>query len=233
VSWWFGKEKTPDGTVIVRHNKVDRQIGFTDTPTAGFAQAREGAYEKLFGKALTVSHELVAHVPHIDVYVFRRTSKRPEGDQSVYALVTGGMSDLEMTVPRAAKSGPRRVELIFYCAEPREEYIAALRWVAHFPHDGKSWLGYGHTLPNGNPPEPFWGSSVLDTLLFVPPIVNKDRTLPEELKLGGEPIHLLWVVPLTTAECNLKLEKGFAAIMDLFQKNHHPHIFDPNRNSYV
>jgi hypothetical protein len=134
-------------------------------------------------------------------------------------------------LPRRAKDVPRRVELIFYCAEPRD--IATLRWVAHFPHDSKSWLGHGHTMPNGNPPAPFWGSTELDTLLFMPPIVMKDQTLPEELILGGEPVHFLWVVPLTTAECNLKLEKEFEAILDRFQQHRHPHVFDPNRKSCV
>jgi suppressor of fused protein SUFU len=73
----------------------------------------------------------------------------------------------------------------------------------------------------------------LDTLLFMPPIVMKDQTLPEELILGGEPVDFLWVVPLTTAECNLKLEKGLEAILDPFQQHRHPHVFDPNRKSYV
>jgi hypothetical protein len=63
--------------------------------------------------------------------------------------------------------------------------------------------------------------------------VTKDQTLPEKLQLGGAPVYFLWVVPLTTAECNLKLEKGFEAIMDLFQQNRHPHVFDPNRKSHV
>jgi Suppressor of fused protein (SUFU) len=88
------------------------------------------------------------------------------------------MSDLEMTIPRGVKDSPRRVELIFYREDPRDEYIETLRWVAHFPHASKSWLGYGHTMPNGNPPAPFWGSAELDTLLFMPPIVTKDQTSP-------------------------------------------------------
>ena len=137
----------------------------------------------------------------------------------MYSLVTGGMSDLEMTLPRRARGAPHRVELIFYCSEPRDEYSATLRWVAHFPHASKSWLGHGHTMPNGNPPAPFWESTELDTLLFMPPIVSKDQTLPSELKLGGEPVHFLWVVPLTSAECNLSLKHGFDAILNLFEKN--------------
>jgi hypothetical protein len=226
---WFNKKKAPDGSNIIRHEKVEMTFGIAKG-TAEFAQTREGVYERMFGKPLSVSHELLPLIPHIDLYTF----KRSQGDKEVYSLVTGGMSDLEMMLPRgAAKDVPRRVELIFYCSEPRDEYIATLRWVAHFPHDSKSWLGHGHTMPNGNPPEPFWGSTELDTLFFLPPLVLKDQTLPSELTLGGEPVHFLWVVPLTTAECNFKLKRGFEAMLNLFETNRHPHVFDPHRKSYV
>ena len=226
---WFGKKKTPGGSVVLRHNDPERQIGSMDDSAVGFTHIREAAYERLLGKALSVSHELLPQVPHVDVYTFQSSS----GDQTWYSLVTGGMSDLEMAMPRHAKGVPRRVELIFYCAEPRDEYIATLRWLAHFPHDSKSWLDYGHTMPNGTPPTPIWDSAELDTFLFMPPIVMEHQTLPSELELKGEPVHFLWVVPLTTPECNLKLEKGFDVIFDLFEQNRHPHVFDPDRKSYV
>ena len=137
-----------------------------------------------------------------------------------------------MNIPDGADV-PRRVELIFYCSEPLPEYVETLRWLAHFPHDQKTWIGSGHTVPNGNPPAPFWGSSVLDTILFLPPIVKVDGTLPDELILDRDPVHFLWVVPLTTPECSLKLAKGTDAILGLFGKNRHPHVFDPSRASYV
>lgn len=231
---WFGKKKTPDGTEIIRHDEVRTQIDVLGKNTSHFMKTRQAAYEKLFGEPLSVSHELLPLTPHIDVFTFKRTSKKDGVEQVVYSLVTGGMSDLEMTLPRRApKDVPRRVELIFYCSEPRAEYISTLRWIAHFPHNAESWLGRGHTMPNGNPPEPFWGSKELDTLLFMPPIVVKDQSLPFELQIEGQPVHFLWVVPLTTAECNYKLEKGFNAILDLFDRNRHPHVFDPTRKSYV
>ena len=226
---WFDKKRAPDGTNILLHKNIETKIGIT-AGTEGFKEAREAAYERIFGEPLSVSHEVLPLVPHIDVYTF----KRSQGEKEVYSLVTGGMSDLEMKLPpRADKDVPRRVELVFYCSEPRDEYISTLRFAAHFPHGSKSWLGHGHTMPNGNPPEPFWGSSNLDTLFFLPPIVKKDQTLPSELKLGGEPVHFLWLVPLTTAECNFKLTRGFDAMMGLFQQNRHPHVFDPHRKSYV
>jgi len=57
--------------------------------------------------------------------------------------------------------------------------------------------------------------------------------MSDELTLADEPVDFLWVVPLTTPECNLKLEKGSKAIFDLFNLHHHPFVFDPNRKSYV
>lgn len=230
---WFNKKKAPDGTRIIRHEAMERQIGFGGQEAAGFVQAREAVYERMYGKPESVSHELLPQIPHIDVYTVKRTLKQPSGDQVFYVLMTGGMSDLEMTVPRKARDVSRRVELIFYCAEPLEEYIATLRWVAHFPHDSKSWLGHGHTMPNGNPPAPFWGSDKLDTFIFLPPLITKDQQLSSELVLGGEPVDFLWVVPLTTAECDFKLKNGFDAVLDLFQQNQHPFVFDPKRRSYV
>jgi len=108
-----------------------------------------------------------------------------------------------------------------------------MRWLAHFPHNQKTWIGSGHTIPNGNPPEPMWGSKDLDTILLLETIVQSDAELPRKLDLAGDPVHFLWIVPLTTAECELKLEKGLGAILNLFDKNRHPHVFDPARASYV
>ncbi|HKE24764.1 MAG TPA: suppressor of fused domain protein [Bryobacteraceae bacterium] len=175
------------------------------------------------------ANDVFPGVPRSDVYTFARSS--PQGE--VFALATSGMSDLAMRVPPAAgKDTPRRVEPIFYCTEPTQEYLETLRWAARFPHDQKTWLGCGHTIPN-NPPAPFWGSEILGTLLFMPTIVNRERALPEQLMLDGDPDHFLWGVPLSAPECHLKLKRGFNAILDLFENNRHPHIFDPVPKSYV
>lgn len=233
----FGKKKrereiTPGGSLVHRYDSsawAASRVGLSDESTCEYAELRRQAYGRLFGTCRGVAHESLALVPHVDVDTYYR---RGSGDRQVCTLATSGMSDLPMGVP-AAQKAPRRVELIFYCAEPKPEYIETMRWLAHFPHDQKTWIGVGHTIPNGNPPMPFWGSSILDTILLLPPLVARDTTLPQELVLGGEPVHFLWVVPLSTAECNLKLAKGVDAVLDLFEQNRHPHLFDPARKSYV
>jgi hypothetical protein len=226
-------EQSPGGSTIHRYSNsqwAQPTVGVPDELSLEFAASRERVYGDLFGEAQGVFHEAIPLVPHIDVRTYLRSGQHGE----VFALVTSGMSDLPLSVPPAAREGaPRRVELIFYSAEPRKEYLETLRWVARFPHDQETWLSFGHTLPNGNPPAAFWGSEILDTLLFMPTIVKRDQNLPRDLVLAGDPVYFLWVVPLSTPECNLKLAKGFGAILDLFQKNQHPHVFDPTRRSYV
>jgi Suppressor of fused protein (SUFU) len=232
---WVNKKKaevTPGGSVVHRYPKKQWSSGRRGSPVesaAQFAEMRHEVYGRLFGEVRGVSEETRPLIPRVDVHMYARSG--PEG-RLVSTLVTSGMSDLEMNVPADANA-PRRVELIFYCHEARQEYIETLRWLAHFPHDQRTWIGVGHTTPNGDPPAPFWGSSILDTVLFLPPIVKRDTALPEELQLDGEPVHFLWVVPLTTAECNLKLDRGVNALLDLFDKNRHPHVFDAGRASYA
>lgn len=232
---WFGRNKRPDekspgGSIIYRHDQLSGpQIGFTDESTQAFSHARDEVYARFFGEAASVSHEVLPLIPHIDVYNY--VSRGKEG-VDVCILVTSGMSDLEMTLPNGVEA-PKRTELILYCREPRQEYIDTIRWLAHFPHDAKTSIGPYSTIPNGNPPAPFWGSPVLDTILLLPPIVARDQRLPDELVLDGEPVHFLWLVPITTPECNLKLKKGVDALLHLFEQNRHSHVFDPHRRSYV
>jgi len=232
----FGKKKkepetSAGGSVIHRYSNADwssTPVGFTGESAIRFGKARDDVYQRRFGVAKSVSHELIPLIPHIDVMEYSRSSE--EGP--VCTLVTSGMSDLAMKVP-AKTEAPRRVELILYCRESNPEFIDTMRWLAHFPHDQKTWIGAFHTIPNGNPPAPLWGSPILDTIFLLPPIVKKDTDLQDELILDGDGVHFLWIVPLTAAECNLKLAKGSDASLDLLQQNRHPYIFDPNRKSYV
>jgi Suppressor of fused protein (SUFU) len=231
----FGKksphEISAGGSAVHRYSDAEwatPQVGLPDEKIWHLRKMRDEVYQRRFGEAKSASHELIPLVPHIDVMEYSRS-----GDNgSVCTLVTSGMSDLAMNVP-AKTEAPRRVELILYCRELNQEYIDTMRWLAHFPHDQKTWIGAFHTIPNGNPPAPLWGSNILDTLFLLPPIVKKDKDLQDELILDGDGVHFLWVVPLTTSECNLKLAKGSDAILDMFQKNRHPHVFDPHRKNYV
>lgn len=234
---WSRKPKkqegfTKGGSRIIKHggSEFDKpQFGVPDKASVDFARQREVVYDTIFGKCAQVWHELPSMIPHVDVYQFDPGNSGRE----FYTFVTSGMSDQRMMLPNDVGSKAARAELIFYCGKPKRDYNELLRRLAHFPHDNKTWLAAGHTMPNGTPPQLMFGSKVLDTLLFIPTIVGPDKELPDRLRLDGDPVNLLWVVPITTAECELKLNDGIGGLLDLFTKFDHPFVFSGDRRSYA
>lgn len=224
-------ESSPGGSLVYRYSSPAKPlIGVPGTDYVSHAKERERIYDDLFGKCKDVLHELPPLVPHIDVYRYQPGHKC----RDFWTLVTSGMSDVTMTLPESMGKGCARAELIFYCADPKEPYSHMLQAMARFPHDNKTWLGAGHTIPNGNPPGPlFEDTPDLDCFLFMPSIVRPDNKLGIRLSIGGDPVNFLWVVPITSAEEDPKLKKGMNAIYDLLDMNRHPHVFKGNRKSYV
>ena len=219
---------TPGGSHVIKHadfGKRSPTLGFTES-AANLIQQRETVYHAMFGDSESVFHELVPFVPHIDIYVHK-----PGYDgRDFYTLASGGMSDLRMTLPEEAdETWWHRVELIFYTHEAKKEYLEMLRVLAHFPHDYKTCLGWGHTIPWG----PLFSGSSFTAVLFVSSIVSPDSKLGERLIVNADPVNFLWVVPLTAPELEYKLQKGTDALLELFDEVHHPFIFDENRESYV
>lgn len=230
------KENVPEvsegGSVLHRYSAeewAETRLGIAEG-AAQSGRIRDEVYQRRFGTPKQVWHEIIPLIPHIDVMEYYRKSK--DRDREVCVLVTDGMSDLAMSVPPKVEA-PRRIELIFYCGEPKPVYIETLRFLAHFAHDQKTWIGSFHTIPLGNASKKIMGSAALDTIFLLPPLVRKDQDLAKDLVLDGDGVEFVWVVPISAAECQLKLAKGSSALLDLFQENKHPYIYDPSRKSYV
>ncbi len=235
---WFRRKPAPEnvgtskgGSRLIKYgdrSDLKPEVGFLDESRLPNTEERERVYSDLFGESDTVLHELLPLVPHIDVYRFP-----PNGKRDFFTFVTGGMSDLPMNSPSELGADYRRAELVFYSTGDRDDYPELLRRLAHFVHDNNTWLHWGHSMPNGQPPEPLFDSKHLDSLFFMPSIVNPDSTLGDRLQIDSDPVHLIWCVPITTAECQLKLDNGTDALYDLFDVNKHPFAFTGDRQSYV
>jgi hypothetical protein len=235
---WFGRKPAPKtvgnskgGSRLIKYDGGDTskpEIGFLEESTLANAEGRERIYSEVFGESETVFHELLPLIPHIDVYRFP-----PNGKRDFFTFVTGGMSDLPMNAPPELGADYRRAELVFYSTADRDEYPELLRRMAHFVHNNNTWLHWGHTMPNGQPPEPLFGTDNLDSLFFMPSVVTPDSSLGEKLRIVSEPVNLIWCVPITTAECQLKLDDGTDALYDLFDANDHPFAYVGCRPSYV
>ncbi len=198
----------------------------------------EAHFERYLGGTSTVFHELISDLVHIDVYFFPPTSER---DFTV--LTTVGMSALPMQTPPGAED-TRFAELVI--ALPGEWPISQeafenddnywpVRWLkqlARLPHEYQTWLSFGHTVPNGDPPEPLASNTDLSGVVLLPPILFGDDfptvTLPD-----GTLIHLWAVIPLYPEEMDLKLREGVEALYPGFDQYHVSELLDINRPNIV
>ena len=92
-----------------------------------------------------------------------------------------------------------------------------MRYLARFPHEYGTWLGFGHTMPNGDPPEPLADNTRLSGILLM-----NSLTVPKamwRLEADGKVIEFLAVWPLYPEEQAFKLREGTNALIDRFEQH--------------
>jgi hypothetical protein len=185
-----------------------------------------------------VFHEFSSPYVHLDVHHVAPTAARP-----YHVLVTSGMSEMPMNTPAAAERF-RYAELMvclpsWWCVSDGafrdERWAWPVRWLkmlARMPHEYATWLAYGHTIPNGDPPAPLASNTDLSAILLVPPV-----SLPvvaHQLQLDStRTVHFWTLVPLHTDELSLKLSDGMEALLPLLDAGGITEIVDPGRKSVV
>ncbi len=92
--------------------------------------------------------------------------------------------------------------------------IRLLKSLGRLPHDHSTFLWYGHTIPNGDPPGPYAADTDLCCALVSPPIGAPVEF--NELVVGDRTVRFLGVIPLYEDEMRLKLAKGTDALLDRF-----------------
>ncbi|MBB4635084.1 suppressor of fused domain protein [Longimicrobium terrae] len=193
--------------------------------------------ERHLGPVEQVFHEIVSPTVHVDIHWVAPSRERPW-----HILVTSGMSERPMNAPEGME-GFRYAELLVSLpatwpltveAFEDEANYWPLRWLkilARFAHEYDTWLSFGHTMPNGNPPEPFAPSTQLCGMMLVPP-----AQAPDFFELdagGGRTIHFWSLLPLHGDEVDLKLREGADALLDRFDKAGVGEVINPARPSVV
>ncbi|MGE0706538.1 MAG: suppressor of fused domain protein [Planctomycetota bacterium] len=181
--------------------------------------------EQHLGKVDLVFHELVSDLVHIDVHLVRASDERP-----FHTLVTSGMSEVPMhgRGPEGAFKAWAELCVSLPSEWPLEQeafrdeaVFWPLRWLkrlARFPHEYDTWLGWGHTLPNGDPPEPLGPGTDFVGWLVLPPLDAPAEFL--SLDIGhGRQVDFFAIYPLYAEEMELKLERGTDALLDLFAQH--------------
>jgi len=170
-----------------------------------------------FGKFDNVLHELVSPDIHVDICVINPTPER-----NYYTLVTMGMGAHRMNVPKEAKKmGIDRAEVLIALPpdwdiqSDDEKWYWPLRWLkvlARLPGEHKTWLGYGHTVPNG---APFAENIELSgVMLSMPYYFGQEAsvcTLP-----NGDKVNFYQIIALHESEMDFKVANSAEALENLF-----------------
>ena len=192
--------------------------------------------EKNIGKVSMVFHEIISDTVHIDVHHVEPTESRPFN-----TLITSGMSDLPMKIPEGA-TVPRFTELMITLPRHwkidqesfRDENwywpVRLLKTLARFPHKYESWLGWGHTMPNGDPALAYSENTKLCGMIILPSVIVPDDFYHLEINTEKK-ISFFSVVPLYEEEMNLKLRNGTDALLDKFDKYDINDIVDISRKN--
>jgi hypothetical protein len=228
------------GSIIQEYSPTAKplELGSSNAP-AEWRVLREKHYRKWLGDAenILVWHEVLPTVPHVDIHVFPPSKAL---GRDYYTLITSGMSDERMMLPKGVDKQHARAEIIFYVANDETKshqnakpwYAQAISFYAHFPFDYKTWLAASHTLPNGNPPSRIVENSSLTTAFFLPAIFEGEE-FSETLRLGSDRVNFLWLTFLSDKETELKLKYGYDKLVERCDKYNLPQVFNPFRPSIV
>lgn len=206
---------------VIRHEPRTRP--FTLALGTEVIEAIEEHVTRHIGPIELVFHEIVSDLVHVDIHWVRASDTRPW-----HALVTSGMSDLPMASPESAAECRFAELMIRLPPEWRlsqadfsdEIWYWPLRWLkilARLPHRYQTWLWEGHTVPNGDPPEPLASNTKLCCVMLVPPFDLPDSF--RSLKCGDKTIRLFSVVPLYLEEMSRKLRHGYESILARLEKH--------------
>lgn len=226
---------SPGGSHVYRYTE-----GPKDGPIVGGEPANieiiSAHIEKHVGAVKTVFHEIVSPTVHVDIH-----HVPPAAGRDFHTLVTSGMSDLPMTVPEGCEELafaelvallPSKWPLSQEAFRDERNYwpIRTLKILARFPHEYGSWLGLDHTIPNGDPPQPYAEDTALCGVILTGPVsLRKEFFLLE----AGEnrKIQFLNVIPIHADEMQLKLDRGADSLYKRFEQSGVSDVIDAGRST--
>lgn len=181
--------------------------------------------ESFLGSEPKVFHELISDRLHLDLYFFEPTEHRP-----VLTVTTVGMSALPMV-------DGSRGELMAYLPpnwpldfrSHGDEVFWPFRMLkahARAPHEYGFAIHAGETMGLADPPEPLGPGLILTSIFLAYPF--EDEAF-DDFELRGTPVQFMTVIPLTTAEVELKQREGSDAFLQALDAAGAANVIDPGR----
>lgn len=194
-------------------------------------EAIERHIEKHIGHYERVFHEIVSPDIHIDVAIIEPTPER-----NYYTLVTMGMGAHRMSVPLSLEGENfDRAELLIALPPDwpinRDDdlWFWPVKWLkimARLPGEQDTWLGWGHTVSNG---EPFAENTKLSGMI-VCDLTEFDEGADKCILPNGECVNFYQIIPLYREELEFKLSHSRDELLHLL--NSIDTVLDINRPNY-
>lgn len=235
------EDRTGDGAPIYRYGASAHDGEWRPAAQSLYGEEIVRHMEGVFpGREISVLHEIMSELVHIDVYLMHPSEREP-----FYVLFTGGMSDLAMTLPEDLLPQYQHLEraevMIFLPADwnirgiggvaadtAQRDYwpVGLLKSLARFPHEYDTWLGHGHSMPNGEDYTPYDESTALCGVVLT--------GLRDDIGLmsarDGTPVNFYMAVPVYREEMEYKLEHGADALLDkIVELPGNPFVVDIDR----
>lgn len=236
------QERTRAGQPVFRHTESSSSTDVAP-PDEAVRAALAIHLDEYLGPISTTFAEIVSEKVRLDILIWNPTPDRP-----MYTLMTQGMSDLPMTVPAGAVAAgaAQRAELMLCLppdwtmpsdANPKawsdpDAYfpVRFMKVLGRLPHEYNTWLGIGHTIPNGDPPEPMSNTTRLCGWLVYEPV-----TLPPEFARvdvdGVGDVAILSMIALYPDEMQQKLDRGTESLVDGLASHNVTELLDLRRPS--
>jgi len=231
------REFTKGGSQVFRHAIRERELELA-TGDVSLIEAVGEHIERYIGEVDWVFHEIVSDMIHVDVNTIPPSPKR-----NWHTLVTSGMSERPMHVP-PGHSIAEYAEMVL-CLPPSwklsqeafkvndEQYYWPVRWMkqlARLPHEFETFFTLGHTIPNGDPPEPFHRTTKMCCWLTLGPVWF-DKGFAKLNLPDGRQIAFLAMIPIYKEEMEIKLSKGTDALADKLGALPLTELMNPNRKN--
>lgn len=228
------KAMSPTKSKVLRHDNPRSNPRLAHGDEKSIALIGEHISKHLGPYAL-LWHEIVSDLVHIDIHIVPPSKKRP-----FYTLVTSGMSDKPMKVPKGA--GELRYAELMLCLPPdwpideksrkagRNWWpIEFLKFLARLPHRYDTWLYWGHTIPRDEQGSCFPGTKLCCALIG-PPSHAPEKF--ERLKVNAKKtINFYAVYFLYREEMELKMKHGFEAVGGCLENVNATELVEINRKN--
>lgn len=120
-------------------------------------------------------------------------------------------AELMVTLPASWPLSPEALK--------NSEYNWPIEWLktlARMPHIYDTFLGWGHTIPNGDPPEPFANNTKMCCMLLLSQLIEPEKFY--ELKINNDKtIYFYDLFPIYKEEMDYILKYNTLKLIDIFE----------------